>query len=182
MFYYEGINVLHDEYRIITAPFAMRRISQRFRAQEQVKICMDYTAFTARYVSFNMLHSHTATHIEGLNMHGVEGAIHTARDYFSWRRLQCILIHQYLFPGVEPYVSRPMSRAMHILVQYIATMCASNHIASINMSEDRCPIHVGYSISCPAVGATMCFDCDNMDVLNTSSAYCNVWCIASDKT
>ena len=38
-------------------------------------------------------------------------------------------------------------------VQYIATMCASMHITLINMSEDRCTIHIVYSICCPIVGA-----------------------------
>lgn len=47
-----------------------------------------------------------------------------------------------------------MSKALHIAVQYIATMCASMHIAPINMLEG--PLYhtyVVYLIYCPVVSA-----------------------------
>ena len=36
--------------------------------------------YVRRYFSFNILHSHPAMHIEGFNIHALEGAIHIARS------------------------------------------------------------------------------------------------------
>ena len=72
-------------------------------------------------------------------MHGLVGVMHIARSI--------VLIDHYLFPA-----SNIMYRAKHMLVyvysaiiQDIATMCMSIHIAPINMLEDPCAKHIGYS-------------------------------------
>ena len=57
-----------------------------------------------------------------------------------------------------------MSKAIHIAVQYIETMCASMYITPINiLSEDSCAIHIGYSVRYHIMDA-MHIDCDNMIV------------------
>ena len=47
--------------------------------------------YVIQYFLFNKLHSHPAMHIEGFNMHDLEGAIHIARSiYFVTLPAICI--------------------------------------------------------------------------------------------
>lgn len=63
------------------------------------------------------------------------------------------------------YRAHNMSKSIHIAVQYIiTTMCASAPIAPVNMSEDLCAAHFGFSICFPTMGA--------IHVVIDRSAYC----------
>ena len=58
-----------------------------------------------------MLRRRPAMHIEGFNMHALEGAIHMSDQYHLWLLLQNVLIDQYLFAE-----SSNMYRANNTLV------------------------------------------------------------------
>ena len=98
-------------------------------------------------------------HIEGSNIHALEGAIHIARSiYFVAVAAICIdKINMFLTRSPEICIVLTirwsMSNAIHIAVHNIATMCASIHITPINMI-----------------------------VFNTFNTYCRIRCIALDNT
>ena len=124
--------------------------------------------------------------IEGFNTHAFEGAIHIARS-ISFVAVASICIDKTNILLTSPAICIvltirwSMSNAIHIAVHNIATMCASMHITSINMSGDPCAIHIVYSMCCPIVGA-LHVHYDSMIVFNTFNTYCHIRCIASDNT
>ena len=93
-------------------------------------------------------------HIEGFNMHALEGAIHIAIS-ISFVAVAAICIDNTNIFLTSPAICIVlticwfMSNAMHIAVYNIATMCASMHITPINMI-----------------------------VFNTFNMYCHIRCIA----
>ena len=125
--------------------------------------------YVIRYFSFNMLRRRPPMHVEGFNVHALEGAIHIARS-ISFVAVAVICIDKTNIFLTSPAICIvltirwSMSKAIHIAVQYIAMLCASMHITPINMSEDPCAIHIVYSICCPIVGATH-IDSDQYDCL-----------------
>ena len=80
-------------------------------------------------------------HIEGFNIHALEGAIHIARSILFvavaaiWIDKTNIFLTSTTICIVLT-MRRSMSNAMRIAVYNIATMCASMHITPINMYED----------------------------------------------
>ena len=125
-----------------------------------------------RYFSFNILCSHPSMHIEGFNIHALEGTIHIARS-ISFVAIVAICIDKINIFLTSPAticivltIRWSLSNARHIAVHNIATMCASMYIAPINMSEHPCAIHIGYLVCYPIVDV-MDTDCDNMMVFNT---------------
>ena len=94
--------------------------------------------YVIRYFSFNMLHRHPAMHIEGFNMHALEGAIHIARS-ISFVAVAAIRIDKTNIFLTSPAICTvltirwSMPNAIHIAVYNIATMCASMHITPINI-------------------------------------------------
>ena len=107
--------------------------------------------YLVRYFSFNMFRRRPAMHFEGFNIHALEGAIHIARS-ISFVAVAAICIDKTNIFLTSPAICIvltirwSMPKAVYIVVQYIATMCASMHIAPINMSEDPCAMHVTYSV------------------------------------
>ena len=91
-----------------------------------------------RYFSFNMLRRRPAMHIEGFNMHALEGAIHIARS-ISFVAVAAICIDETNIFLTSPAICIvltirwSMSNAMHIAVHNMATMCTSMHITTISM-------------------------------------------------
>ena len=86
--------------------------------------------YVIRYFSFNMLRRRPAMHIEGFNMHAIEGAIHIARS-ISFVAVAAICIGK---TNIFLLTIRwSMSNAIHIAVYNIETMCSSLHITPINM-------------------------------------------------
>ena len=110
-----------------------------------------------RYFSFNTLCSHPAIHIEGFNIHALEGPIHIAIS-ISFVAVAAICIDKTNIVLTSPAICIvltirwSMSNAIHIAVFNIATVCASMHITPIN----------------------------NI-VFNTFNTYCHIRCIAKDK-
>ena len=125
-------------------------------------------------------------HIEGFNLHALEGAINIARS-ISFVAVAAICIDNTNIFLTSPAICIvltirwSMSNAIHIAVCNIATMCPSMHITPINTSGDHCVIHIVYSICCPIVGAIH-IDYNNMIVFNTFNTYCHIRCIALDNT
>ena len=131
----------------------------------QGKLCLSSPHYissipwTIRYVipyfSFDILRSHPAMHIEGFNMHAVEGAIYIARSK-SFVAVAAICIAKTNIFLTSPAICIvltirwSMSNAIHIAVNNIATMRASMHIFT--------PI--------------------NIIVFNTFNEYCHIRCIA----
>ena len=97
-------------------------------------------------------------HIEGFNIHALEGVIHIARSIsFVAVATICIDKTNIVLPGraicIVLTIRWSMSNAIHItVVQNIATMCASMHITPINMSGDSCAIRIVYSVCCSIIG------------------------------
>ena len=96
--------------------------------------------YVIRYFLFNILRNHPAMHIDGLNIHALEGAIHIAR---SVSFVAAAAIHVLIKP-INIFLTSPaicivlqirwsMPNAIHIAVYNIATMRASMHITPINM-------------------------------------------------
>ena len=85
-----------------------------------------------------MLRRYPAMHIEGFNMHALEGAIHIAR------LISFVAVAAICFDEINIFLASPaicivltirwyISNAIHIVVHDIAMMCASKHITPINM-------------------------------------------------
>jgi len=82
-------------------------------------------------------------YIEAFNMDALEGVIHVARSIsFVAVAAICIINKSNIFlPSRAIYIMLAirwsMSKAIHLAVQYIATMCASMHIAPIKFVGER---------------------------------------------
>ena len=88
--------------------------------------------YVIRYFSFNILRCHPAMHIEGFNIHALEGVIHIARS-ISFVAVAAISIDKTKIFLKSPAICIvltirwSMSNAIHIIaVHNIATMCAVN--------------------------------------------------------
>ena len=88
--------------------------------------------YVVRYFSSNILRSHPAIHIEGFNIHALQGAIHIARSILF------VAVAAICIDKINIFLTSPticivltirlsMFNAIHIVVYIIATMCASMH-------------------------------------------------------
>lgn len=58
------------------------------------------------------------------------------------------------------------------MVQYVVMVCASIHIAAINVCEDLCSIRIGDSIRCPVVGAIHIDYANMIAWIDSCNKYC----------
>ena len=110
--------------------------------RENLDIITPWTIrYAIRYFSFNILRSHPAMHIEGFNIHTLEGAIYIARS-ISFVAVAAICIDKTNVFLTSPVICIvltirwSMPNAIHIAVHNIATLYASMPITPINISED----------------------------------------------
>ena len=149
---------IYFEYRWVLKPvliYALCHTKPIFDFDYKNKRSTPWTIrYVIRYFSFNMLRRRPAMHIEGFNMHALEGAIHIAIS-ISFVAVAAISIDKSNICLTSPAICIvltirwSMSKAIHIAVHSIATLCASMHITPINMI-----------------------------VFNTFNTYCHIRCIA----